>query len=122
MKQSLKAALISAFVLPGGGHFFLKKRVQGALLSGVTIVCTWVLLSAALERAQEISLKIQSGEIPLDIARITDAVTKQTTGDGAQLIDIATYLLGICWLIGIVDSFRVGRLLDKDDSERDKQP
>ena len=122
MKQSLKAALFSAFVLPGSGHFLLKKHVQGALLSGVTILCAWALMSTALEKAQEISLKIQSGEIPLDITRITDEVTKQTAGGGTQLTDIATYLLGICWLVGIVDSFRVGRLLDKGDSARDKQP
>jgi len=122
MRQSLKAALFSAFVLPGSGHFLLKKHVQGALLSGVTFLCIWALLSTALEMAQEISLKIQSGEIPLDISRITDEVTKQTTGGGTQLADIATYLLVICWLVGIVDSFRVGRLLDKDDSGRDKQP
>jgi len=122
MRQSLKAALFSAFVLPGSGHFLLKKHVQGALLSGVTFLCIWALLSTALEMAQEISLKIQSGEIPLDISRITDEVTKQTTGGGTQLADIATYLLVICWLVGIVDSFRVGRLLEKDDSGRDKQP
>lgn len=122
MRQSLKAALFSAFVLPGSGHFLLKKHVQGALLSGVTFLCIWALLSTALEKAQEISLKIQSGEIPLDISRITAEVTKQTTGGGTQLADIATYLLVICWLVGIVDSFRVGRLLDKDDSGRGKQP
>ena len=94
MKQSLKAALFSAFVLPGSGHFLLKKHVRGALLAGVTILCVWVLLSTALEKAQEISLKIQSGEIPLDITRITDEVTKQTAAGGTQLTDIATYLLG----------------------------
>ena len=121
MRQSLKAALFSAFVLPGSGHFLLKKHVQGALLSGVTFLCIWALLSTALEKAQEISLKIQSGEIPLDISRITDEVTKQTAGGGTQLADIATYLLIICWLVGIVDSFRIGRLLDKDDSGHDKQ-
>jgi len=122
MRQSLKAALFSAFVLPGSGHFLLKKHVRGALLSGVTILCAWALLSTALEKAQEISLKIQSGEIPLDITRITAEVTRQAAGSGTQLADLATYLLVICWLVGIVDSFRVGRLLDKSDSARDKQP
>ena len=86
------------------------------------MLCVWALLSTALEKAQEISLKIQSGEIPLDITRITDEVTKQAAGGGTQLTDIVTYLLGICWLFGIVDSFRIGRLLDKGDSARDKQP
>ena len=91
-------------------------------MSGVTILCAWALLSTALEKAQEISLKIQSGEIPLDITRITAEVTRQAAGSGTQLADLATYLLVICWLVGIVDSFRVGRLLDKSDSARDKQP
>lgn len=122
MRQSLKAALVSAFVLPGGGHFLLKKHIRGALLSGVTILCVWALLSTAMEKAQEISLKIQSGEIPLDISRITEEVTQQAAGGGTQLAEIATYLLVICWLVGIVDSFRVGWLLDKDDAEHDNQP
>ena len=122
MSQALKAALFSAFVFPGSGHFLLKKPVQGSLLAGVSILCIWALLSTALEKAQEISLKIESGEIPLDITRITDEVSKQVAGGGTQLTDIATYLLLICWLVGIVDSYRVGWLQDKANRARDKQP
>lgn len=122
MSQSLKAALFSAFVFPGSGHFLLKKRVHGSLLAGVSILCVWALLSTALEKAQEISFKIQSGEIPLDINRITEEVSKQVAGGGTQLADIATYLLLICWLLGIVDSYRVGRLQDKAKRTREKQP
>ena len=114
MRLSVKAALFSAFILPGSGHFLLKKHVQGALFSGLTLLCFWVLLSTALEKAEEISLKIQSGEIPLDLSRITEEVTRQVAGGGTQLADIATYLLIICWLVAIVDSFRVGWLLDKE--------
>ena len=122
MRQSVKAALFSAFVFPGSGHFILKKPVQGSLLSGITILCVWALLSTAWEKAQEISQKIQSGEIPLDITRITEEVTKQTVGAGTQLVEIATYLLVICWLVGIVDSFRIGRLPDRGDNARDRHP
>ncbi len=122
MSQALKAAMFSAFVFPGSGHFLLKKSVQGSLLAGVSILCIWALLSTALEKAQEISLKIESGEIPLDITRITDEVSKQVASGGTQLTDIATYLLLICWLVGIVDSYRVGWLQDKANRTRDKQP
>lgn len=122
MSQALKAALFSAFVFPGSGHFLLKKHVRGALLAGVTISCTWVLFSIALEKAQEISLKIQSGEIPLDISRITAEVSELAAGSNSQQASIATYLLVICWLAGIFDAYRVGRLQDKADSVRDKQP
>lgn len=121
MSQSLKAALFSAFVFPGSGHFLLKKHVRGALLAGVTILCVGVLLSIALEKAQAISRKIQSGEIPLDISRITDEVSNLVAGSSTQQADIATYILIICWLVGIVDAYRVGRSQDKS-SARDKQP
>jgi len=122
MNQSLKAALFSALIFPGSGHFLLKKPVHGSLLAGVSILCIWALLSTALEKAQEISLKIQSGEIPFDISRITEEVSRQVAGGSTQLADIATYSLLICWLLGIVDSYRVGWLQNKADSTRDKQP
>lgn len=122
MSHAMKAALFSAFIFPGSGHFLLKKHVRGALLAGVTILCIWVLLSIALEKAQEISLKIQSGEIPFDLARITEEASKLAAGDGTLQAEIATYLLLFCWLVGIIDAYRVGRLEDKADSAREKQP
>ena len=120
MSHAMKAALFSAFIFPGSGHFLLKKHVRGALLAGVTILCVWVLLSIALEKAQEISLKIQSGEIPFDLGRITEEASKLAASSGTLQADIATYLLAICWLVGIVDAYRVGRLKDKHGA-RDEQ-
>ena len=121
MSRSLKAALLSAFVFPGSGHFLLKKPVHGSLLAGVSIMCLWALLSIALDKAQEISFKLQSGEIPFDIGRITEEVSKQIATGATQTADIATYLLLICWLLGIIDSYRVGRLQEKAGS-KDNQP
>ncbi|MDH3449673.1 MAG: hypothetical protein OEO18_16125 [Gammaproteobacteria bacterium] len=121
MRLSLKAALLSAFVLPGSGHFLLRKYVGGALLAGTTVLCLWVLLSHVLEKAGEISLKIQSGEIPLDMTRIVEEISNPAVGGGTQLTDIATYVLVICWLVGIADSYRIGRLRDKGGPARDKQ-
>jgi len=122
MSRSLKAALLSAFVFPGSGHFLLRKPVHGSLLAGVSIVCLWALLSIALDKAREISLKLQSGEIPLDISRITEEVSKQVAAGGTLTADIATYLLLFCWLLGMVDSYRVGRLQDRARSKGDQQP
>ena len=121
MGQSLKAALLSAFAFPGSGHFFLKKRVHAALLAAVSIACVYALLSTAVEIAQEISLKIQSGEIPLDVIRITEEISKQRASGGTQIANIATYVLVICWLVGIVDSYRLGRLQAEADSSPDKE-
>jgi TM2 domain-containing membrane protein YozV len=122
MSQSLKAALFSAFIFPGSGQFLLKKHIRGALLASISILCVWVLLSTALEKAQEISRKIESGEIPLDITRITEEVSRLAAGSGTQQAEIATYVLLIFWLVGIVDAYWLGRLQDKANSRPDSQP
>jgi len=101
MTPSLKTALISALVFPGSGHFYLKKYFVGALLAGISLVCVYLLLSTAMEAAQAISLQIQSGEIPLDIVRIQQAISEQTAARGSITTKAATWLLVICWFAGI---------------------
>ena len=120
MNTSLKAALLSALVFPGMGHFSLKKPIQGVLLSGVAIVCLYFLVTAAVEIAQQISLKIQSGEIPLDVAEIGEMVSQQVAGRDDNGGNIPSLLLVICWVVGIVDSFRIGWLRDNSGEASNK--
>jgi uncharacterized membrane protein len=108
MSRSLKAALLSALILPGVGHFWLRKPLQGTLLSGITLACLYVLLSTVMEITQQISQQIQSGEIPLDVTLISELVTQQLAGNNGQLINIPTLALVICWVVGVLDSFRIG--------------
>ena len=115
MKKSLKAVLFSAFVFPGGGHLYLRKYTQAAVLILVSVACVGVLLFVAMQKAQQISDKILAGEIPLDLTSITAEVSNQVAAGGTQMADIATYLLLTCWLVGIVDSYRLGRTQDRID-------
>ena len=110
----MKAALLSAFVFPGVGHFFLKKYVLGTVLAGTAFTGLCFLIAKTVERALQIAEKIQSGEVQLDTVTIAELVSKQPTGTEAQLLNIATAVLVISWLMGIVDSYRVGRTQDKD--------
>jgi hypothetical protein len=66
-----------------------------------------------LERALQITEKIQSGDVQLDVTAITELVSKQSIGTEAHLLNIATAAFIICWLIGIIDSYRVGCVQDK---------
>ena len=109
MKKSTKAALLSAFVFPGVGHFVLKKRIHGAALAGTAIAALYFLIAKTVEKTLLVLEKIQSGEAQLDAATITELVSTQTTGTETQLLRIATAALIISWLIGIVDSYRIGR-------------
>ena len=115
MSKSTKAALLSALLFPGTGHFFLKKHILGVVLAGTALVALSVVVTKTVERALQITGKIQSGEVPLDVAAITELVTKQSAGAEAQSLNIATAVFLIVWLCGIADSYRVGRILDKDN-------
>ncbi len=109
MTKSMKAALLSAFVFPGVGHVFLKKYISAAVLAGIAFGGLYFLITKAVERALQITEKIQSGEIQLDITGISELVSNQSTGTEAQLQNIAAAVLVITWLIGILDAYRVGR-------------
>ncbi len=114
MNKPMKAALLSAFIFPSVGHFHLKKYIPGAVLAGTAFAGLYFLIAKTVERALQMTEKIQSGEVQIDVATITELVSKQSTGIEAQLLNIATAVLIISWLIGIVDSYGVGRAKDKD--------
>jgi len=103
MKKQTKATLLSTFVFPGLGHFLLKKHVQGAALAGTAFVSLYFLIAKTVEKT-----------LLVDAATITELVTNQTTGTETQLLRLALAALIISWLIGIVDSYRVGRAQDKN--------
>ena len=112
MKKSTKAALLSACVFPGVGHVFLKQYIPGVVLVGASFSGIYYLISKTVERALQIAEKIQSGGVQLDVAAITELTSIPPTGTEALLINMATVILIISWLTGIIDSYRVGRLQD----------
>jgi len=114
MNKPMKAALLSAFVFPGVGHFLLKKYIPGGFLAGTAFAGLYFLIAKTVETAPQIAEKIQSGEVQLDATTITELVSKQAMGTEAQLLNIAVAVLFVSWLIGIVDSYRVGRAQDKN--------
>lgn len=114
MSKTSKAVLLSALVFPGTGHFLLKKSVAGAVLFGASLGALYYLVVSAVEQARKIVEKIQSGEIQLDGLDITELVSNQLSGSETQTQSVATVVLILSWLIGIVDSYRVGRIQDKD--------
>ena len=108
MNKSTKAALLSALVFPGAGHFYLKKHITGAILAVAALGSLCLVVANMVEKAQQIADKILSGEVPLDVAAITELLSKQPVGAEAQIVNIAWVVLIISWLLGIVDSYRIG--------------
>ena len=113
MKKSMEALLLSAFVFPGAGHLYLKSYVTGLLLIAASGASLWVPLRAAVESALQLAGKIETGIVPPDIAVIMDLVTKEAAAVCTPALNSATAVMAVCWLIGVVDSYRVGRAKDK---------
>ncbi len=114
MKKTTKAVLLSAFVLPGLGHLFLKRYLAGAVLAIAALTALYVYVSGAVEHILQITEMIERGELQPDVEVITELVSRQPVGADARLINIAWAVLIIAWLIGIVDSYRVGRLQENE--------
>ena len=114
MNKSKKAALISALVFPGAGHLYLKKYLSGTILLGATLGSLSYLIVKTVEITLQITEEIQAGKVQLNVMEITELVSEQTAGSEAQLYDIATAVIFISWLVGIIDSYRIGRIQDKN--------
>ena len=112
MKKTKKAVLLSVLVLPGSGHFFLKRYISGFILAGTALVASYFLVSGVISKALDIADKIKRGDIPPDIMAITELVAQRSSGAELQSLNTAMIFLVAAWLIGIVDSYRVGRQLD----------
>jgi hypothetical protein len=113
MRRATKAALISALIFPGCGHFYLKSKLRGAAFALFASGCMYVLISYAAKIANDISDRILSGDIPLDINSLMAEITSQLYGSADETQNIATFLLLGCWGIAIIDAFILGRKLAK---------
>lgn len=113
MTRSTKAALLSGLIFPGVGHMFLKQYLRGSILMLSALIALSVIVTKAIEQALTIVDRIHSGEIPVKAGAITDLVAKSTSGAEGSILNIAALIVGACWLIGIIDSYRLGIIQEK---------
>lgn len=109
MKKSVKAALLSALVYPGTGHFFLKKYYLFVAFVCAFSVPLYFVVRDIFTKAEQIVAQIKNGEIPLDVTAISESLSSSMAGDATQELNTKMYFMIIIWLIGIIDSYRIGR-------------
>ncbi|MFT5717823.1 MAG: hypothetical protein ACJAWS_002754 [Oleiphilaceae bacterium] len=115
MKKSLKAALLSAFVLPGSGHFFLKKYTMGSILAIAAFSGLYSIIVTTIDKALKIAEKIQTSSPPLSIEEISALISQQILHSEAQQINAALLVLLVAWVIGIIDAYRLGAIQEKHE-------
>ncbi len=77
------------------------------------LVALSVIATRIYQRALTIVDRINSGDMPVDTGAIAEMVSNSTSGANSFIENIAVIVLGACWLIGIIDSYRVGVAQEK---------
>jgi len=113
MKRSSKAALLSGLIFPGIGHIVLKKYLRASVLMLFALVALSVIATGIYQRALSIVDRINSGDIPVDTAAIAEMVSNSSNGADSFIENIALIVLGAVWLIGVIDSYRLGVAQEK---------
>ncbi|MFB2685466.1 DUF6677 family protein [Shewanella mangrovisoli] len=115
MKKALTAGLLSAFVAPGSGHFYLKHKRSALVFFCLAVISLVLLLMQIYQVAQVIALEIQNGTLPLDVGVISAEITQQTQSTMANANELLYGFL-LCWLVALLDSIRLGLKQDKQDA------
>jgi hypothetical protein len=105
MKPSIKAALISALVFPGLGHFALKRRARGCCFLVPAVLAILYLVRVAAARANAMLAQIDSGALALDPQAIADQLS--AAGPQSTPVTLATVVIAVCWVGSIVDAFLI---------------
>ena len=119
MKKSYKAALMSAFLFPGTGQFYLKRYWQGLIIMGISIAgvayIIWQAKIQALSIMDSTMLKVQQGG-NVDIQGITAMLYSKDTSS-SPYGDIILFVIICCWIYAIIDAYISGKKQEQQDSQ-----
>jgi hypothetical protein len=118
MKISYKAALLSAFVFPGVGQFYLKKYWRGlAIMLFVFAGLGYMIRSAtvaALSVLDDAVVKLQNGTT--DLQGISGVIGSKMSTTGSYH-DVVFYLIVCFWIFAIIDAYIIGKEKESQDEE-----
>jgi hypothetical protein len=112
MNNSSKGALLSGLVFPGLGQVFLKHYKRGIAMMLVVLAGFSIVVSEATEQALTILEKVEAQGGAIDMRTISDAATQASTTFGSLTVNCALSLMILCWVIAVVDAYRIGRKKD----------
>ena len=112
MSNALKGALLSGLVFPGLGQVNLRHYKRGIVLMLIVSVSLLVIVVKAVLLAFTILEKIDLEGRAIDMSAILNATTQATTTSDSLLYNFLLFLIILCWIIGIVDAYRIGKKRD----------
>ena len=109
MSRSTNVVLLSALVMPGAGHLYLKHVWRGTVLIAISLACLWVFVDGAMQQASVVLDRLESEGGVLDAGQLSDLVTQAANSSASHAATVATLVLAGCWLVGVVDAYRLGK-------------
>jgi len=114
VRKSTKAALLSGLVFPGIGHLALKEYLRASILILAAMTAVYVLTTAAVDQAMSVVDRIYSGDVALDAQSISEAISASSAETDNRAANASLLVFGLCWIVGIIDSWRLGRIQDEN--------
>ncbi len=116
MNRTTKSILLSALVLPGAGHLYLRSYTRGIILLAICAAALTDFIRRAWHEAELIRARLidevnAGGMFDLD-ALIAHATAAANSID-KKPFTLAGIVLIACWLFGIFDSYRLSKRLEE---------
>ena len=108
MTKASKAALLSGLVFPGAGHLLLRRHLRGSVLMLSALAALSIIVRTAFRRALTVVDQIIGSDIPVDTGQIAEMVANSSSGANGLAENAALFIFLVCWLIGVIDSYRLG--------------
>jgi len=122
MSNALKGALWSGLIWPGLGQVVLKRYKRGAAIMLMAGVSLTVILIKVAQLTLAILDKIESQDGMIDMGAISDAAAQVSAVSSNLGFHLLSWVILACWIIGIVDAYRIGRQMDLEQGRTAQPP
>jgi len=110
VSRAWKGALWSGLVLPGLGQIVLKHYLRGLVLLLVFSASLLAFVNEAMRQASALLDKMMTQGGALDM----DAIEKAAASESLVFNLLGLLMIG-CWVVGVVDAYRIGRKMDEEE-------
>jgi len=122
MKNSMKGALLSGLVFPGLGQIALKHYWRGFALVLAVMAGLYIMIVTAVQQAYVILDTIEAeGGMP-DSDTISQAAAQAAAASDSPMITAVSVLILVCWIVGIIDAWRIGKQKDLEGQASGRMP
>ena len=107
MNQSVKAALLSAFIFPGLGQIVNGYKKRGWAFVGAVAVLLVLIIYKLVQQAQMVLAEMQKKGTTIDFNEISKVSSEVVSFSDNLFLNIALLLLIVTWFVSIVDAYRL---------------